>query len=120
MQHLNHTHVSFVSGRCVLVRRENVRNDQKCYNSRCRPEWHQLARRNVSGHRFSAGTSSSQAPISNPLGYFEDAEINAINEALLSKVTPWRPRGILGACLPGIARPAEADPTMAGDTAGGG
>jgi len=38
--------------------------------------------------------------ISNPVGYFEDIEINKINEDLLDKVAPWRPRGIAGAVLP--------------------
>lgn len=37
---------------------------------------------------------------SNPLGYFEDSEIQAINQDLLRKVTPWRPRGVIGAVLP--------------------
>jgi hypothetical protein len=40
------------------------------------------------------------ATISNPLGYFEDIEINRINEDLLDKVVPWRPRGIIGAAMP--------------------
>ncbi|MEP7022251.1 MAG: hypothetical protein ABJB47_00225 [Actinomycetota bacterium] len=37
---------------------------------------------------------------SNPVGYFEDREINEINEDLLDKVTPWRPRGVVGALTP--------------------
>jgi hypothetical protein len=37
---------------------------------------------------------------SNPLGYFEDVEINNINEDLLDKVAPWRPRSIVGAVWP--------------------
>jgi hypothetical protein len=37
---------------------------------------------------------------SNPLGYFEDEEINYINEDLLDKVAPWRPRGVVGAVWP--------------------
>ncbi|MCI0529996.1 MAG: hypothetical protein L0Y56_21335 [Nitrospira sp.] len=32
----------------------------------------------------------------NPTGYFEDREINSINEELLSQVIPSRPAGILG------------------------
>lgn len=37
---------------------------------------------------------------SNPLGYFEDEEVNGINEHLLAKVVPWRPGGIVGALMP--------------------
>jgi len=37
---------------------------------------------------------------SNPLGYFEDVQVNAINEDLLDKVAPWRPRGLAGALWP--------------------
>lgn len=37
---------------------------------------------------------------SNPEGFFEDVEINAINEDLLDRIVPWRPRGIKGAVLP--------------------
>jgi Sulfotransferase family len=40
--------------------------------------------------------------ISNPAGYFEDVEINKINEDLLDKVAPWRPRGLAGAVLPAL------------------
>jgi Sulfotransferase family len=40
------------------------------------------------------------ATVSNPLGYFEDSEINSINEDLLDKVVPWRPRGLAGAIIP--------------------
>lgn len=36
------------------------------------------------------------ADIGNPKGYFEDMEINGINEDLLSQVVPKRPHGILG------------------------
>jgi hypothetical protein len=32
----------------------------------------------------------------NPKGYFESAEINEINEQLLAKVVPTRPRGVIG------------------------
>jgi hypothetical protein len=38
--------------------------------------------------------------VSNQLGYFEDVEINRINEDLLNKVAPWRPPGIVGALWP--------------------
>lgn len=37
---------------------------------------------------------------SNQLGYFEDVEVNRINEDLLDKVAPWRPPGIVGALWP--------------------
>lgn len=36
---------------------------------------------------------------SNPKGYFEDYEINDINEELLSPVLPYRPKGIVGSVL---------------------
>jgi Sulfotransferase family len=49
---------------------------------------------------YFSGESLWPATISNPLGYFEDVEINAINEDLLDKVAPWRPRGLVGALLP--------------------
>jgi hypothetical protein len=49
---------------------------------------------------YFSGDNLWPGTVSNPLGYFEDAEINAINEGLLGKVMPWRPRGILGAGLP--------------------
>jgi hypothetical protein len=32
----------------------------------------------------------------NPKGYFEDEEVNAINEELLAQVVPARPSGIIG------------------------
>jgi hypothetical protein len=47
------------------------------------------------GARQWAGTDA------NPKGFFEDREVNAINEALLSTVTPWVPRGRLGRWWPG-------------------
>jgi len=47
-----------------------------------------------SGHRLWPPT------VSNPLGYFEDEEVNYINEDLLDKVAPWRPRGVAGALWP--------------------
>jgi hypothetical protein len=37
---------------------------------------------------------------SNPEGYFEDVEINAINEDLMDRVVPWRPRGVAGILFP--------------------
>jgi Sulfotransferase family len=37
---------------------------------------------------------------SNEAGYFEDVEVNRINEDLLNKVAPWRPPGIVGALWP--------------------
>lgn len=49
---------------------------------------------------YYSGDNLWPATASNPLGYFEDAEINGINEDLLDKVVPWRPRGVLGALLP--------------------
>jgi hypothetical protein len=52
------------------------------------------------GVGYFSGDNLWPGTVSNPLGYFEDAEINAINEDLLGKVTPWRPRGLLGAALP--------------------
>jgi hypothetical protein len=53
-----------------------------------------------SGAGYYSGENLWPATGSNPLGYFEDAEINGINEDLLNKVTPWRPRGLIGALLP--------------------
>src|SRR5262249_44119007 len=66
------------------------------------------------------------ADASNPRGYFEDDEINAINEALLAPVTPalsrpsygWRwlasvPVGTPIACPPEIARRIEAQTSKA-------
>jgi hypothetical protein len=47
-----------------------------------------------SGDRLLSGT------VSNPLGHFEDPEIQGINQDLLHKVAPWRPRGIFGTVLP--------------------
>jgi hypothetical protein len=35
----------------------------------------------------------------NPKGYFEDAKVNAINEALLAQVIPARPPGLIGKLL---------------------
>ncbi len=49
---------------------------------------------------YFSGENLWPATISNPLGYFEDIEINGINEDLLKKVAPWRPRGIAGTLLP--------------------
>src|SRR5215510_2982709 len=67
------------------------------------------------------GENLIPADASNPKGYFEDDEINAINEALLAPVTPalscpsygWRwlasvPVGTAIACPPEIARRIEA------------
>lgn len=34
--------------------------------------------------------------IANPKGYFEDIEVNTVNEELLAAVVPRRPRGIIG------------------------
>jgi hypothetical protein len=34
--------------------------------------------------------------VANPKGFFENLEINSINEAILSQVVPGRPRGIIG------------------------
>lgn len=42
------------------------------------------------------GTSLLAAKASNPKGYFEDREINRINEDLLADITPARPSGALG------------------------
>lgn len=49
---------------------------------------------------YFSGNNLWPATSSNPLGYFEDEEINGINEDLLDKVAPWRPRGALGVILP--------------------
>jgi sulfotransferase family protein len=49
---------------------------------------------------YFVGDNLWPATISNPMGYFEDIEINKINEDLLDQVAPWRPRGIAGAVLP--------------------
>jgi hypothetical protein len=49
---------------------------------------------------YYSGTRLWDATGSNPLGYFEDIEINKINEALLGKVVPWRPPGLIGALMP--------------------
>jgi hypothetical protein len=49
---------------------------------------------------YFAGNQLWPPTASNPLGYFEDVEINGINEDLLDKVAPWRPRGIAGAAWP--------------------
>jgi hypothetical protein len=51
----------------------------------------------VSSSRIRAASS---AAISEPVGYLEDIEIYKIDEDLLDKVAPWRPRGIAGAVLP--------------------
>lgn len=42
------------------------------------------------------GTSLYPGDEGNPKGYFEDREINAINEELLAQVVPARPLGIVG------------------------
>ena len=42
------------------------------------------------------GNNLYSPDIANPKGYFEDQEINGINEDLLSKVVPKRPSGIIG------------------------
>ena len=42
------------------------------------------------------GSSPLAVKASNPRGYFEDREINSINEDLLAQVTPRRPSGLLG------------------------
>ena len=52
------------------------------------------------GVGYFSGDNLWPGTVSNPLGYFEDAEIDAINEDLLGKVMPWRPRGVLGVGLP--------------------
>jgi hypothetical protein len=49
---------------------------------------------------YFSGENLWPATVSNPLGYFEDVEINSINEDLLDKVVPWRPRGVIGAAMP--------------------
>ena len=48
---------------------------------------------------YFSGNSLLAGSVSNPLGYFEDKEINAINEDLLAGAVPWRPRGVMGAAL---------------------
>jgi len=52
------------------------------------------------GAGYFSGDSLWPPTVSNPVGYFEDAEVNAINEDLLSGVAPWRPRGAAGVLLP--------------------
>jgi Sulfotransferase family len=52
------------------------------------------------GNGYFSGDNLWRATASNPLGYFEDVEINSINEDLLDQVAPWRPRGIIGALTP--------------------
>jgi hypothetical protein len=52
------------------------------------------------GPGYFSGDNLRPGTFSNPLGFFEDAEINAINESLLAKVAPWRPAGIAAAALP--------------------
>lgn len=47
------------------------------------------------------GSELLPARIANPRGFFEDREVNAINEEILADVTPWRPHGPLRV-LPGI------------------
>jgi Sulfotransferase family len=42
------------------------------------------------------GENLYEPTASNPKGYFEDVEINSINERILSSVLPWRPKGLLG------------------------
>ncbi len=42
------------------------------------------------------GNNLCPADSGNPKGYFEDRDINGINEELLAQVTPGRPAGILG------------------------
>ncbi len=49
---------------------------------------------------YFAGENLWPPTASNPLGYFEDVEINSINEDLLNKVAPWRPPGVVGALWP--------------------
>jgi len=49
---------------------------------------------------YFAGENLWPPTVSNPLGYFEDVEINRINEDLLAKVVPWRPPGVVGALWP--------------------
>jgi hypothetical protein len=49
---------------------------------------------------YFSGSKLWPGTMSNPLGYFEDEEINGINEDLLDQVVPWRPRGVAGAVLP--------------------
>jgi hypothetical protein len=41
-----------------------------------------------------------QGTDSNPEGYFEDVEVNAINEDLMNQIVPWRPRGVAGIVFP--------------------
>jgi len=45
------------------------------------------------------GHSLYEGDEGNPKGYFEDVEINSINEDLIAKVFPYRPSGILGKTL---------------------
>jgi hypothetical protein len=49
---------------------------------------------------YFSGENLWPGTVSNPLGYFEDVEVNKINEDLLDKVVPWRPRGVIGAVMP--------------------
>ena len=47
------------------------------------------------------GAGHWKARDTNPKGFFEDREVNAINEALLSTVTPTVPPGLIGTHFPG-------------------
>jgi len=75
----------------------------------------------LSGAGYYMGTHLIPADDSNPKGYFEDDEINAINEALLAPLTPtfsrpsygWRwlaqvPVGTPIICPPAVAKRMEA------------
>ncbi len=49
----------------------------------------------------------------NPKGYFEDAEVNAINEELLAPFCAWRPPGLLGRVPPYCTRPRHGERWLA-------
>lgn len=48
---------------------------------------------------YSLGNPLQPPNTGNPLGRFESLEVNAINEALLARVLPYRPKGWLGNLL---------------------
>src|ERR1019366_5033717 len=49
---------------------------------------------------YFSGTSHWNPTESNPKGYFEDRDVNYVNEDLLDAVAPWRPRGLIGRAWP--------------------
>jgi hypothetical protein len=58
---------------------------------------------------YHTGARLLPANDANPRGYFEDGEVNAVNEALLAPVVPARPAGRLGALPPWRLRPRAGE-----------